>query len=87
MTSFSLHKPVVATNVGGLGEMIEDGKNGLLVTPKDSDALASAIISLLEDRERLKSMSRYICEEYEQGNRSWSAIADKYIGFYKKILE
>lgn len=87
MTSFSLHKPVVATNVGGLGEMIEDGKSGLLVAPKDPDALASAIISLLEDRERLNSMSRYICEEYEKGDRSWSAIADTYICFYKRILE
>ena len=87
MTSFSLCKPIVATNVGGLGEMIDEGKSGLLVPPKDSKALADAIIELLIDKKKLTNMSEYIRQEYEQGDRSWNAIADKYIDYYTKILE
>ena len=87
MTSFAMGKPVVATNVGGLGEMIDEGKSGLLVPPKDPQALAEAIIALLEDKSRLSSMSEYIRQKYEHGEWSWNAIADKYIEYYKKILE
>ena len=86
MTSFSLRKPVVATNVGGLGEMIDDGKSGLLVPSKDEKALADAIIALLKNRERLTAMSEYIHQEYYEGDRSWNAIADKYIEFYEEII-
>ena len=42
--------PVVATNVGGIGEIITDGKNGLLVLPRDPEALVSGIRSLISDR-------------------------------------
>lgn len=86
MTSFSLGKPVVATNVGGLGESIEDGKSGLLVPPKDPQALANAIISILTDPVKLKDMSDYIMEEYSIGDKSWNAIADRYIWYYKKMV-
>lgn len=86
MTSYSLGKPVVATNVGGLPEMIEDGKTGLLVSPRDSDLLADAIIQLLTDKRKLLSMSSYIKEQYAIGPKSWSAIADDYINLYNDIL-
>lgn len=86
MTSYSLGKPVVATNVGGLPEMIEDGKTGLLVSPKDSNSLADAIIQLLKDKKKLLSMSSYIKEQYSVGAKSWSDIVDNYINLYNAIL-
>lgn len=49
--------PMVATNVGGLPDIIEDGVNGRLVPPRDPDALASAIIELLRDPERRDRMA------------------------------
>lgn len=86
MTSYSLCKPVVATNVGGLGEMVEDGKTGLLVPPKNIDALANAIISLLKDNETLEQMAKNIKNDYFVGEKSWKTIANKYIEFYKTIV-
>lgn len=86
MTSYSLGKPVVATDVGGLPEMIEDGKTGLLVPPRDSDSLADAIVRLLTDRNKLLSMSSYIKKQYTTGIKSWSGIVDNYIRLYNTIL-
>jgi glycosyltransferase involved in cell wall biosynthesis len=42
-------KPVVATHVGGIPEIVEDGETGLLVPPSDPHALATAILRLMDD--------------------------------------
>lgn len=85
MTSYSLCKPVVATNVGGLGEMVEDGKTGLLVSPKDINALAHAIIALLNDDAKREEMADNIRNDYFVGDKSWKVIAEKYVEFYKRV--
>lgn len=50
--------PVVATQVGGLPEVVEDGVTGILVPPNDPQALAEAVLSLLRDPERRRQMGR-----------------------------
>lgn len=86
MTSFALSKPVIASNVGGLSEMIEEGKSGLLVEPQNPTELANAIIKLLKDPAKLDMMEAYIKESYYKGKDSWANIAETYIDFYNRII-
>ena len=47
--AYSFHKPVITTDVGGLAEVVRDGVTGLIVPPRDSVALAKAMIRYFED--------------------------------------
>jgi L-malate glycosyltransferase len=49
-------RPIVATRVGGVPDAVRDGENGLLVPPRDPDAFATAIATLLRDRPRATAM-------------------------------
>jgi glycosyltransferase involved in cell wall biosynthesis len=47
--AMAMGKPVIATNAGGIPEIVEDGQTGLLIPLKDSTAMAEAILKLLND--------------------------------------
>jgi len=49
-------KPVIATNAGGVPEIVKDGCTGILVPPQNSDALARAIIDLAKDKKKVELM-------------------------------
>ncbi len=51
-------RPVVATRVGGVPDLIDDGVHGLLVEPQDPDAFAAAVAKLLRDPARAADMGR-----------------------------
>jgi len=54
LESMAAGLPVVATNVGGNPEIVQDGETGLLVPPRDPAAMADAIIRVLEAPEMAK---------------------------------
>ncbi|HET9776023.1 MAG TPA: glycosyltransferase [Gemmatimonadaceae bacterium] len=61
MEALATGRPVVATNISGIPELIEHGRTGLLVPERDADALADALVLLYHDRalgERLASAGR-----------------------------
>jgi len=58
LEAMALSRPVVASNVGGIPEMIEDGVTGLLVEPHDADGLARAITRLLVDHPYADMLAR-----------------------------
>lgn len=86
MTSFAKNRPIIATNVGALGEQIENGKTGVLVPSCDSKSLAKAIIYLYTHPETLKQMRINIANWTKTDGNSWSSIAEKYVEFYKYKL-
>jgi glycosyltransferase involved in cell wall biosynthesis len=56
--SFSMGRPVLATTLGGMPELIEDGVNGRLFAPKDADGLSRIINEMLRDEKRLAAMGK-----------------------------
>ncbi len=58
LEAMALSRPVVATNVGGIPEMIEDGVTGVLVAPHDAPALAAGIVRVLTDHPFADTIAR-----------------------------
>jgi len=76
--------PVVASDVGGISELVRPGVNGLLVKPGNPDDLAAAISNLINDsklRRRLASNARESVRKYD-----WPVVAEKYLLFYQELL-
>ncbi len=77
-------KPVVATNVGGIPEIVKNGKNGVLVPPRSPEALAKAIVGMLSDKkklERLGRRSRETAKKYD-----WEPVVDRIKKIYQDCL-
>jgi len=77
--------PCIATKIGGNVDLIDDGKDGILVEPASSEELASAILRLLEDEKFSKNIGnrvrKKIIEQYSIGS-----IVPAYINLYKELL-
>lgn len=58
LEAMALERPVVASAVGGISEVVADGETGLLVPPDDPRSLAAAVLELLEDTGRAAAMGR-----------------------------
>jgi glycosyltransferase involved in cell wall biosynthesis len=58
LEAMALSRPVVASAVGGIPEMVEDGRSGLLVPPHAPEALAAAVVRLLTDHPLADTLGR-----------------------------
>jgi len=78
--------PVVATTVGGSGELVREGETGRLVPPGDTGALAAAVLDCLVDRERARAMARR-GQALVRAHHSLDAAMARTIGVYEELLD
>jgi len=83
--AFYLQVPVVATNVGGIPELVTHNVNGLLVSPNEPKKLVEAINLLLENKQFAKKLAD-AGYEFVMKNMTWEVLLPKYIKFYKNLL-
>jgi len=77
--------PVVCSNAGGIPEVFQDGFNALLYPPGDDNAMAKAIIRLLQDRELAKTISANAVETASKF--TWEMTAEQTLQVYKEVLQ
>lgn len=80
--AFGLGTPIIASNVGGLSEVIHHSKDGLLVPPRDVDQLAKSIIYLLKNRQIQEQIQIEASARCETDLR-WSNIAEQTFEVYQ----
>jgi len=85
LEAMALSKPVVSFKVGGVPEIIENEKNGILVPVSDTHALAEAIIRIFKNPQLAAAMGSFGRKTVEQ-NFSLKAMLDGYLGVYEKII-
>ena len=76
LEAMACETPVVASGVGGILEVVEDGKTGLLIEPGRPDAIAGAIRTLLADPARGRAMGRAGRQRVE-AHFSWTSVAER----------
>ena len=83
--AFFLNIPVVATKVGGIPELIEHEKNGLLVDLNDPIQLVNSVNELLENKEKAKNIAQ-AGYEFVTENLTWEVLLPKYVKFYEDLV-
>ncbi len=84
MEAMSASLPVVASNIDGYASVITHDVDGVLVPPKDPQALANALTTLIRDperRTRLAAAGRQRVEEY-----SWPRVTQQLVSYYERLL-
>jgi len=80
----SVGLPIIGTMAGGIPEMIEHGINGLLVPVKDHEALAHAILQLIDNPELRQRLGKKALETVRSFDID--TTVDKYLALYAKLL-
>jgi alpha-maltose-1-phosphate synthase len=76
LEAMACRTPVVASAVGGIIEVVEDGRTGLLVPPARPDDLAAAIRRVLDDRDLARAFGEAGRRRVEE-RFSWASIAER----------
>jgi len=78
--------PVVASNVGGLSEVVVDNRTGFLVPPADSEAIAEKLDLLIEDSELRKKLGRE-ARRFVEDRYEWESNASSMERIYHRVLK
>jgi glycosyltransferase involved in cell wall biosynthesis len=83
--AFYLKVPIIATNVGGIPELITNNVTGILVPSNNPELLQNAINKLLLDNETAKRLSD-AGYEFVMNNLTWEILLPKYVKFYENLV-
>ena len=78
-----MEKPVIATNVGGIPELMEDGKTGFLIEKNNPEELFEKLSTLLNNLEKSKEMGNK-GKEFVKNNFNWDKICNDFLNHLKK---
>lgn len=79
-------RPVITTSVGGLPEVVEEGKSGFLVPPRSPQALAEKMIKLVSDHALAARMGTY-ARHLSETRFSWEPIGRRVLAVYARLVE
>ena len=79
--AYGFDKPVIVTDVGGIPEVVDEGKTGYIVPPKDPHALAEAVKRFFSEG-NADEMTK--CVRAEADRRSWDKMVDNIEELYEK---
>jgi len=83
-TAYTFGRPVVATSVGGLAEVVEEGKSGFIVPPQSPRELAERISQLVRDPARADEMGRY-ARHLAETRFSWKTVAGLMMPVFEEV--
>ena len=75
---------ILASNIEGISEVVQNGKTGVLVEPNNSNALLNEILDLLQKKEKRLRMANEGLEIVKQYD--WQEVGKLYLNFYESIL-
>jgi phosphatidyl-myo-inositol alpha-mannosyltransferase len=81
--AFACGTPVVASNIEGYAQVADHDETGILVPPGDADALAGAMVELLQDEERRRAYG--ICARKAAEPYSWDRIGRRLVEIYERV--
>jgi glycosyltransferase involved in cell wall biosynthesis len=82
--AYTFGRPVVATGVGSMADVVEDGVNGLIVEP-DSEAVADGMLKLLRTPELADRMGAAAAEHARTAS-SWTDVAERAVAAYREVI-
>ena len=80
-----MQKPVIATSVGGIPELIKDKETGFLVNKNNPDEVIEKISLLLDNPEKRQEMGK-AGRQFVESNFSWEEITKKFIEVMKNMV-
>jgi glycosyltransferase involved in cell wall biosynthesis len=81
--AFCRARPVVASRVGGIPDLVQDGVNGLLVEPGDDGALADAMVRVLTDRK----LAERLAAAAHSSAGLWTISPEDFAGRLRALVE
>ena len=85
LEAMASRRPVVSTDVGGVPEVVSHSETGFLVPPGDPDALADAMLSLVQNRDQCRAMGEK-GRAFVEAHHGYAKTVDRYLDVYREVL-